>query len=553
MSGAGLQQVPLPPPEQFAAIIANECDPGVIQSILKSPIALAAYQEEPVGFCTEVLGETLTDDVIAMMESVRDNQVTVAISANATGKSHGAARVALWFYLCHPNTKVFTAAAPPLENLKNILWGEIGSVVHNHPDLFIGHDIKNLDIRRGPEDFLTGVTIPSSGSEQEREAKFSGKHQEHLLFVFDEGDAIPDEVYRGTESCLSGGIKTRLLIMFNPRHASGAVYRMQRDHTANVVHLSAFRHPNVITGKNVIPGAVDRETTVRRINLWTRPLQEGDTKDKDTVFTLPSFLEGVQGKRLDGGMFPPLPPGKRKITNSAFSYMVLGRYPAQASNQLISSEWISAARARYDVYVGQYGETPPVGASGIMGLDCAEMGDDYNVAMGRYGGYLTPFEAWSGVDPIETGARAVTWYKGHEGIATAYVDATGVGAGVAPHMQRMGCVAVGVKVASKPTFTTELGDFRLLRDQLWWEVREWLRTDPGAMLPPDEDLIEELLCPTYETGTGKIVVMSQDDIKEVLGRSPNRADALRMTFAGHDTGFFDGVDMTEDYPNGYRH
>ena len=48
------------------------------------------YQDDPVGFAEKVLGETLTADVTAMMESVRDNQITVAVSANATGKSHGA-------------------------------------------------------------------------------------------------------------------------------------------------------------------------------------------------------------------------------------------------------------------------------------------------------------------------------------------------------------------------------------------------------------------------------------------------------------------------------
>lgn len=503
----------------------------------------AKYQDDPVGFCEEILGESLTDDVIEMMESVRDNQITVAVSANATGKSHGAARVGVWFYLVHPNTKVFTAAAPPFSNLKNILWGEIGSIVARNPKLFKSHALTSLDIRRGPEDFLTGVSIPSSGTAEEREAKFSGKHQEYMLFVLDEGDAVPDDVYRGIESCMSGGIKVRLLIMLNPRQAAGAVYRMQRDRTANVVHLSAFRHPNVMTGDNIIPGAVDRETTVRRINVWTRLLKDGEQVDKDLVFTLPEFLNGVQAKRQGGGMFPPLQPGKYKITNPAFSYMVLGRYPAQAANQLISREWISQARARYDVYVAKFGEVPPIGVPGIMGLDCAEMGDDPNVAVARYGGYVSAFEQWNGIDTIVTGSRGVDFYNSQPNISSAYVDATGVGAGVAPHMQKLGCVAASVKVASSPTYETEMGEFRKLRDQLWWSYREWLRTDSSAMLPPDEELIEESTCPTYEVKEGKIVVMSQDDIKEILGRSPNKADSIRMTFASKLGNFFDNCSL----------
>jgi len=532
-------------PEQFAAILASKLAPGVLESLQKEN-QYQTYQNDPVGFCQDILNVTLTDDVKVMMESVRDNQITVAISANATGKSHGSARVAIWFYTCHPNCKVFTAAAPPYENLKNILWGEIGSVAIRYPELFKGHTVTSLDIRRGPEDFLTGVTIPSSGTAEEREAKFSGKHQENMLFVLDEGDAIPDDVYKGIESCMSGGIKIRLLIMLNPRQASGAVWRMQRDRTANVVHLSAFNHPNVITGDNIIPGAVDRETTVRRINEWTRLLIENEKITEHTTFTLPEFLAGATAKRQDGTQYHPLKAGKYKIINPAFSYMVLGRYPAAGSNQLISQEWISRARSRYDIYVIEHGETPPVGVKGIMGLDCAEFGDDLNVVVGRYGGYLTKFDTWGGVDPIETGSKAIDWYNSNLNISHANVDATGVGAGVAPHMQRADKIASSIKVASKPTITTEIGEFRILRDELWWRVREWLRTDSGAMLPPDEELIEELTCPTYNTDSGKIEIMKKPDMKAILKRSSNKSDALCMTFANIE-GFLQDCQF-EDYP-----
>jgi len=115
-------------------------------------------------------------------------------------------------------------------------------------------------------------------------------------------------------------------------------------------------------------------------------------------------------------------------------------------------------------------------------------------------------------------------------IHTVNVDATGVGAGVAPNMQRGGCSANPVKVASSPTEETEMGEFYILRDQLWWAAREWLRTDTGAMLPPDEMLIEELQIPTYEVFNGRIRVMKKETMRELLKRSPDRADSLCLTF-----------------------
>jgi len=225
----------------------------------------------------------------------------------------------------------------------------------------------------------------------------------------------------------------------------------------------------------------------------------------------------------------------------AFSYMVLGQYPAKGSNQLISKEWISRARSRWDAYVSQHGEVPPSKAFGIMGQDLGEYGTDGNVSCFRYGGYVERLVTWGGIDTIATGDRAVVEYNSRK-IIRANVDATGVGAGIAPHMNRAGCSAVPVKVASRPTQTTEIGEFYILRDQLWWSCREWLRTDPGAMLPPDELLIEELLTANYEIKSGRIRLMQKETMRELLRRSPDRADALCLTFS--PTGFFGDCDFS---------
>ena len=500
---------------------------------------LTKYQSDPVGFGREVLGDTFTDDVSRLLESVRDNPVTIAQSANATGKTHAAARVATWFYKCFPDSQVYTAAAPPENNLKRLLWGEIGAIIEQHPNLFADDQVKSLQISKSAQSFCCGVTIPMSGTDAQREAKFSGKHAPHLLFIIDEGDAVPDEVYRGIESCMSGGY-ARLLVMFNPRAEVGEAYRMIRDGRANVVKLSAFSHPNVVNGQEEIPGAVTLETTIRRINEWCRPLAKGETPDTE-CFELPSFLDGQTAASQSGQVYLPLQPGYYKIVEPAFSYMVLGEYPAQAATQLISREWIAKARSLWDSYVAKHGEIPPQGAGAVMGLDVGEFGTDANAACFRYGGFVERLITWSGVDPVATGERASTEYQGRN-VVYCNVDATGVGAGVAPQMQRNHCSAVGVKVASAPTQTTEMGQFNIMRDQLWWACREWLRTDPGAMLPPDETLIEELQTPTYEIRNGKIRVMDKPTMREFLKRSPDRADALCLTFA--ETGFFAGCDLT---------
>lgn len=495
------------------------------------------YRDDPVGFGEKVLGETYTDDVKRMMESVRDHEVTIAISANATGKTHSAARIVFWYFLTRKNVEIYTSAAPPEDNLYRLLWGEIRSIIEKHPGIVNGCRVTTMRIERAAKQHIEGVTIPVSGDSATRQSRFSGKHQEHLMFVFDEGDAIPDEVYAGAESCASGGEK-RTLIMFNPRQPKGAVYRMIQDRRANVVELSAFRHPNVITGQNIIPAAVDRNTTVRRIHQWCRPLQPEESREGFSTFVLPEFLVGAIAIDQKKQELPPLQAGTYKVMVPAFSHMVLGEYPAQAEDQLISQEWIYAARSRWDLYVARYGEKIPDGVQGVAGLDPGEFGPDPTVLIEKYGGWVPMPIQWSGVDVIVTADNARKNTAGKP-IRCINVDANGVGAGAAPTLMRYGVTAQAIKTQETgfkdeiyyDQSESELGEFKIFRDFLGWQVREWLRADPGAMLPPDEELLEELRIPTYKIEGKFIRIMPKDLIKEQLKRSPNKFDALCLCFA----------------------
>jgi hypothetical protein len=506
------------------------------------------YQTDPHAFGIDVFGESYTEDVVRVMESVRDNPVTIAKSANATGKSHGAARIAAWFYKCFPDSQVYTTAAPPERNLAKILWGEIGSLVNKHPEVFADDRItQDLNIQRSPLSFITGVTIPMSGTPEQREAKFSGKHAPNLLFIVDEADAVPNEVFKGIESCMSGG-NARLLVMFNPRGEYGPVAKMEKQKLGNVVSLSALVHPNVVTGEDIIPGAVNRETTVRRVNEWTRPLapdelnEKGEPRsDSNECFEVPDCLVGTTARSLAGVEYFPLPAGWRKITTNAFFYMVLGIYPPQAEQQLISRAWVEAANVRWLTYVATYGEKPPHDAP-LVGLDVAEYGGDWNIETWRFSHFVTKPERWRGMDTDATAIKCAEHCSRGGWRLKVFVDGTGIGAGVAPRMMRLGVPAESVKVASSPTYETELGQFSQLRDQLWWSCREWLRDEPSlghsssAMLPPDDELIDELTSPLYLIKGGKIKITEKSILREMLGRSPDKADSLCLTFAGEAVG-----------------
>lgn len=462
-----------------------------------------------------------------------------------THNSFAAARIGLAFYLTWPDAQVYITAAPPERNLTDNIWAHIAHIQYKKPAIFSGHHTSRMKISRHKLSFIEGVTIPTTGTKEERQAKFSGRHAPHLLFIVDEGDAVPEEIFLGIESCMSSEY-VRLLILFNPRAPQGIVFEKARTSKAKVVEISAFSHPNVAQGIDVIPGAVSREVTVRRINEWTRPLAFEEKSDND-CFEVPEFLVGCTAQSQDGTPFPPLQAGWRKVVNAEFWYMVLGKYPPQGSSQLIAQEWVDAAINRRKNYVAIYGDIPPANIRPILGIDCAEYGGDNNLCCARYGGFVGQLRRWAGLDADQNSDYAWKLYKEYDA-ASVMVDALGVGASVAPKMSRLSveekwrspstgepAVIFGVKVSEKPSKMTssDLGDFFSIRDEIYWRVREWLRLDPTAMLPDDKLLKEELLALTYDNVTlnGKIKVVSKDKLRDQLKRSTDSADGLALTFA----------------------
>jgi len=66
---------------------------------------------------------------------------------------------------------------------------------------------------------------------------------------------------------------------------------------------------------------------------------------------------------------------------------------------------------------------------------------------------------------------------------------------------------------------------------MWWAMKEWIHS--GGVIPDNIALKQELATPTYKyTQQGKRQLESKDQIKErLMGASPDRADALALTFA----------------------
>jgi hypothetical protein len=67
---------------------------------------------------------------------------------------------------------------------------------------------------------------------------------------------------------------------------------------------------------------------------------------------------------------------------------------------------------------------------------------------------------------------------------------------------------------------------------MWDNVLTYLSQDLPVILPPDEKLFADLTAVNKKYDSmGRLQLEGKEDIKKRLGRSPDRADALALTFA----------------------
>ena len=109
-----------------------------------------------------------------------------------------------------------------------------------------------------------------------------------------------------------------------------------------------------------------------------------------------------------------------------------------------------------------------------------------------------------------------------------YIDAIGLGAGLADRLRELELPAVAISVSE----TASLKDrFNRLRDELFWNAREWFEAR-DCKIPDDQTLVQELTSVRYKyLSNGKLKIESKDEMKRRGQRSPDVADAFVLSFA----------------------
>ena len=212
---------------------------------------------------------------------------------------------------------------------------------------------------------------------------------------------------------------------------------------------------------------------------------------------------------------------KREMTDTEIRQELLCDFTASASNIVIPIDLVTEAANR------MMADEQVADSVSIMGVDVARFGDDSTIITHRKGLACYPQIKLHGLNTMEVASAVASHYWRIKPDAII-VDAGAMGAGVIDRLRQMGMP--NVMEVNFGGSAIDSNRYANIRAEMYFKILAWLKA--GGCIPNDTDLKSELTVTEYKyTQAGKIILMPKEQIKELTGRSPDKADSLALTFA----------------------
>lgn len=483
----------------------SEQERYVVRQMLEAEIdnPYAKYQDDPVGFVTEGLGETLWSKQVEILESLQNNKRTVVPACHAPGKSHLAARAVAWWIASHaPQTAVAVTTATTHRQVRNILWKNIRQVAAMHD---LPGDV--LTVQWKLQDTVVAYGFSPAAHD---ETAVQGIHAPNLLVVVDEAGGISDTIGGALESLMTGG-NTKLLVLGNPPTDLEDTWfeRICGSPLYNVIPISAHQTPN-FTGE---------ETGFCR----SCP-SHVDTHKISTHLVDKSWTDDIISEFGDDSPF--------------VEARVHARFPRSSVGKVIPFTWAEMASQNDE----------PIKSDEIrLGVDIAsDGGDEFVIA--KADGYVCSIvhrssgsvnaNAVDVAQVIQTAiGEAVAEHekRGIEKKVRVKVDTIGVGWGVVSMLQkwqqegRHKGQIVPINVAER---AMDESKFKNTRAEMWWNGRTLCQPIEGkqsVQLNIDRQTLTQLSGPIFKSdSSGRIQIESKLNMKQRGVHSPDRAEAVLL-------------------------
>ncbi len=476
--------------------------------------AMQAFKADWNLFARDVLGVTLDSDQQDILRSVQNNRRTTVRSGHARGKDYTAAVAALCFlYLNGPCKVIHTA--PTGRQVVDIIMAEIRHI-HGNAKMKLGGIAKTqkIDFPGFPNYYLEGFKAEDKDAQA-----WTGYHSPHILMIVSEASGIKEETYEAIEGILTGEI-VRFLLVGNHTRVTGTFNNSFSNAWYEKFTLNCLNAPNVVAKQAIYPGQVDYLWVKEHVEnrTWATPINKAEAN-----------LTAQSGDfEFEDKFYRALDQCRTKI---------LGLPPLASEDSLIPLEWIDAANERWLKWEA---EGKPDWKSILrIGADIAGDGVDKTCFANREKMTILEFEYFPKSNTMVAAGLLKTRIKAHDkkGLeVTAAIDSIGEGSGTYERLYEQGLPVYSGKFSlSAQGFTDVTGqrEFINMRAYCYWAVRDNLDPNQNGVLAfaPNDDLKQELLATKWTTkSNGKIAIISKDEIKKALGRSPDDSDALALTF-----------------------
>lgn len=470
---------------------------------------LAHHAADPVAFARERLGHVVWARQEELLRSVRDNRRTVSPAGHGVSKSFAAAELVCWWMETHDEAVAVTVT-PTGRQARALIWAHIKDIA---AVAGLSGEVLETAHWKFPRKTKYAQGISPKRATKEDIRGMLGYHSSNLLIILEEAPGLPRLVWDAVDKLIVAE-NNRLLAIGNPISTSGPFWEACTSVNWNTVHISCLEFPNVVEGKEVIPGGTSRVWVDEQVRDNTEPCAPPDDPSSPVVLDENGVALAFEWPPGSGMWHKP---------NADFCAGVLGIAPGEAEGQLIPMAHVVAAQS--------WIATPAPNESARIGLDPCRYGSDPAVMCVRRGGQVYPFESRQprGPNPSdELGSWLYDVWRRFGG--TAYVDVIGYGAGTVDKARELGVPVVAVDFSKKARDSKQFANVRM---ECHWAVKLALATY-SLSLPQDEMLTGDLTALHYHYTRGKKILDPKEVIRERLRRSTDKGDALALTYAGDE-------------------
>lgn len=442
------------------------------------------YWDDPIAFVEDILGVTPDEWQSEVLHDIAHHRWVSVRSGQGVGKTSLEAWVVIWYLCCRPNPKV-VCTAPTKQQLHDVLWAEVAKWLNSSKVKAMLKWTKTKIYMIGHEErwFATARTAT-------RPENMQGFHEDYMLFIVDEASGVADPILEAILGTLTGP-ENKLLMCGNPTKTAGIFYDSHnRDRKRFKTHRVDSRDSKR-TSKENIQMLIDKygaESDVVRVRVF-------------------------------------------------------GEFPKAEADAFIALELVELATT---------GNVEPTGNTLHLGVDVARFGDDETVIAPRIGMRVFDLQTYNKQDTMTTTGHIIA--AGREFLnefpnlqyVEIKVDDSGVGGGVTDRLNEViqeerlyNWRVIPVNNGSRPT-SDEEEHYENRGTETWATVRDILQEcfskhvqgEPiTVQLPNDDRLITQLSQRKYRmTSKGKIALERKEDMKKRGLDSPDRADAVVLSF-----------------------